>query len=57
MVAMHGQSTSQTSGSQVLGGTFMGTFKTARIIDRIQVFMASGNIKKGRMTVWGIAHA
>ena len=56
-VAMHGQSTSQTSGSLALGGTFMGTFKTSRVIDRIQVFMGSGNIKSGRMTVWGIAHA
>jgi len=56
-VAMHGQSTSQTSGSEALGGTFMGTFKTSRVIDRIQVFMGSGNIKSGRMTVWGIAHA
>ena len=56
-VAMHGQSTSQTSGSLALGGTFMGTFKTSKTIDRIQVFMGSGNIKSGRMTVWGIAHA
>ena len=41
------------SGFIILGGAR----KSAIVLDRIQIFAASGNIASGRLTVWGVSHA
>ena len=38
-------------------GSVWGRVRSVVLIDRVQLFQASGNIESGRMTVWGLAHA
>jgi len=38
-------------------GDIWGARLSAITLDRVQVLFDNGNITKGRLTVWGIAHA
>jgi hypothetical protein len=45
-----------SSNPELRGGTQVGMREAAIVLDRIQVFMSSGNIESGRLTVWGLSH-
>ena len=45
-----------SSGGRVGGGPISGFRNAVIALDRIQIFVSTGNITSGRMTVWGIKH-
>jgi len=41
----------------VIGGTVLGQRKAVIAVTQVQIKFSTGNIVRGRMTVWGLAHA
>jgi len=52
-----GQTANHSSGLRIITTLFAGNRSAVITLDRVQIFMSSGNITSGRMTVFGIAHA
>jgi len=52
-----GTASSLDIGGGLGGGFFVGERTAVIVLDRVLVKMDSGNIKSGRFTVWGLAHA
>ena len=46
-----------TDSENVIGGTVLGQRKAVIAVTQVQVKFSTGNIVRGRMTVWGLAHA
>ena len=45
------------AGGETNMGQWVGVRKAKITVDRIQLYMSSGTVASGRMSVWGIAHA
>ena len=53
---VYGYQATYSAVPELRGGHFYGMREAVITLDRIQLYMASGNIVSGRMTVWGISH-
>ena len=52
-----GQSVFNYTSGNLRGNTIMAQRNAVITLDRVQFLFGSGNVKEGRMTIWGMAHA
>lgn len=49
-------SSGPSGNTEIIGGSIIARRMDVILLDRVQIFFATGNIQSGRLTVWGINH-